>query len=120
MIIKPTIEITDSIAGVQILAARPEGYKLKNGYDMGALDSEEIKLVLISRQRMSEYIAFSELPGIPRDRQNYFQGAAAAINDFMCVIGYGAAVEDLTDRLNHASCQAYQESSGTVLFSTEF
>lgn len=93
-------DILETINGIRLLGARPEGCKLTNGYNMGALDNDELALVVIARKRMSNYIAFVENPNTPLSDQQYFTGAAAAINDFMCSIGYGDSVLDLLDHLN--------------------
>ncbi len=94
-----------TVQTIRALGARPQGYKLPNGYDLAALDDDALNFVVIARSRMENYIDFVAYPTLSTSDKRFYAGAAAAINDLLCEIGYGAAVEDLVLRLHDAEAE---------------
>lgn len=62
-------------------------------------DNMTDKEINIARDKMQTYVSFATYQ--PRiQKAQFFEGAAAAINDLLCDLGHGDAVEDLIEILN--------------------
>lgn len=57
------------------------------------------KEIKIARNCMETYLNFVSLAALSDKQREFYSGGAAAINDFLCRIGYGNTVEDLALRL---------------------
>ena len=57
------------------------------------------KEIEIARSNMETYLNFANSPSVGEKQQEFYRGAAAAINDLLCRIGQGDAVSDLANRL---------------------
>lgn len=60
------------------------------------MTTEEIE---IARQKMESYVLFAENKGVREELKTFYRGAAAAINDLLCSLGYGDEVSYLIERM---------------------
>ena len=57
------------------------------------------KEIKIARNCMETYLNFASQTALSDKQREFYSGSAAAINDFLCQIGYGDTVKDLSLRL---------------------
>ena len=80
-----------------ILFSFPEYLCLKKQYELGGDVAERIQKE--GRSCMETYLNFASQPSLDDKTSAFYRGAAAAVNDLLCQIGYGETVEDLAAHL---------------------